>query len=156
MIITIISFTVLLLGIILFLLGKIGRKQCWKNNFIEDHFLGKFYWICYQTFYDNIINYILIAIGAAFSFVSCYGIIGNAINKNLDFEKTLHNKQIIEYRIEHKNENIVGNELLYDDIIAFNNDLRKIKCWSNNPWTSWFWNDKIAQLDYIEYEFVED
>jgi hypothetical protein len=47
-------------------------------------------------------------------------------------------------------ENITGNEMLYNDIVAFNNELRNVKKWANNPWTNWFNNQDIASIDYIE------
>ena len=47
-------------------------------------------------------------------------------------------------------DNIVGNEMLYNDVVEFNNELRRIKKWANSPWVSWFYNQKIASIDYIE------
>jgi hypothetical protein len=59
---------------------------------------------------------------------------------------------MLEYRIEHIEENITGNEMLYNDIVEFNNELRSTKKWANNPWTNWFYNQDIATIDYIEIE----
>ena len=59
---------------------------------------------------------------------------------------------MLEYRIEHMEENITGNEMLYNDIVEFNNALRSEKKWANNPWTSWFNNQDIASLDYVEWD----
>ena len=95
-------------------------------------------------------------VGFTVSFVSSTFIINNAATKQVNYEKALYTKKTIEYRIEHQKDNIIGNELLYNDIVKFNNSLRNTKYWVDNPWTSWFNNDKIAQLDYIEYEFSED
>jgi hypothetical protein len=47
-------------------------------------------------------------------------------------------------------ENITGNEMLYNDIVEFNNKLRAEKKWAFNPWTDWFNNKDIASIDYIE------
>ena len=74
------------------------------------------------------------------------------IPKETDYQNELHLRETLEYRLEHKSENAVGNELLYTDIVQFNNNLRTTKYYANNPWTSWFHNDKIATLDYIEIE----
>ena len=67
-----------------------------------------------------------------------------------DYQKAVYQKEVLEYRLENANENIVGNELLYNDIVEFNNDLISVKKWSANPWTSWFNNAKIATINYIE------
>ena len=67
-----------------------------------------------------------------------------------DYQKTLYEKEVIEYRIENQDNNIVGNELLYNDIIEFNNELRDTKRYANSWWTNWFNNAKIASIDYIE------
>lgn len=76
--------------------------------------------------------------------------LGNAISYDLDYQNALHEREVIEYRLDHMSENITGNEMLYNDIVEFNNMLRSQKKWANNPWTSWFHNKKIAALDYIE------
>lgn len=77
-------------------------------------------------------------------------IIGVQINRDVEYQNTLYEKEVLEYRIEEADKNIVGNELLYGDIIEFNNDLRTIKKWANNPWTNWFFNEDIATIDYVE------
>lgn len=71
------------------------------------------------------------------------------VNKQIDYEKALYEKQVLEYRLENC-EDLQGNELLYADITAFNNKLRNTKYWANNLWTSWFYNDKVVTIDYIE------
>ena len=99
---------------------------------------------------------IFLVIGSIATIACLAVILCNASTKQVEFEKAVYEKKTIEYRIEHQEDNIVGNELLYNDIIKFNNSLRNTKYWVDNPWTNWFNNDKIAQLDYIEYEFAED
>lgn len=77
-------------------------------------------------------------------------IIGVQINRDVEYQNTIYEREVLEYRIEEADENIVGNELLYSDIVEFNNDLRRIKKWANNPWTNWFFNEDIATIDYVE------
>lgn len=90
------------------------------------------------------------AAGLFLSFILGGIALGNAAFYDLDYQNTLHEREVIEYRLDHMEENIVGNEMLYNDIVEFNNMLRSQKKWANNPWTSWFNNEKIAALDYIE------
>ena len=151
MIITLISFLILFVGISLMVFYEICDNKYY--NISEK----------YKNFVRNIANScldlicgIFLAIGSAATIVCLVMILCNASTKQVDYEKALYTKKTIEYRIEHKDDNLVGNELLYKDVTTFNNDLRSIKYWANNPWTSWFNNEKIAQLDYIEYEFAED
>ena len=61
-------------------------------------------------------------------------------------------KEILEYRIDNMKDNIVGNEMLYNDIVEFNNELRNVKKWADSPWTNWFYNQDIATIDYIEID----
>lgn len=77
-------------------------------------------------------------------------IINAQINGDVKYQNALYEKEVLEYRIEEADKNIVGNELLYGDIVEFNNDLRTIKKWANNPWTNWFFNEDIATIDYVE------
>lgn len=78
--------------------------------------------------------------------------LGNAAYYDLDYQNALHKREVIEYRLDHMEEDITGNEMLYNDIVEFNNMLRSQKKWANNPWTNWFNNEKIAELDYIELD----
>lgn len=71
---------------------------------------------------------------------------------DVEYQNKLYERDMLEYRIEHMEENITGNEMLYNDIVEFNNSLRATKKWANNPWTNWFNNHKIATIDYIELE----
>jgi hypothetical protein len=64
----------------------------------------------------------------------------------------LDERELIEYRIEDKSGNFVSDGKLYNDIVEFNNSLRKVKEGANSPWTNWFYNDDIATIDYIEVE----
>lgn len=71
------------------------------------------------------------------------------IRKDLDFKNAQYEKQVLEYRLEHLEDNFVGGEMLYSEIIDFNNDLRSCKKYSGNVWIGLFYNDKVATLDYI-------
>lgn len=80
------------------------------------------------------------------------GIIDAQVNEDIYYQNVLYEKEMLEYRIEHIEENITGNELLYNDIVEFNNELRSVKKWANSPWTNWFYNQDIATIDYIELD----
>ena len=77
-------------------------------------------------------------------------LVDNVANLNINYQNTLHKREMLEYRIGHVSENIIGNEMLYNDIVEFNNELRSQRKWANNLWTNWFNNKYIAELDYIE------
>ena len=59
---------------------------------------------------------------------------------------------MIGYRIENKDINFVSDRKLCNDIVEFNDDIKKEKEGVNNPWTNWFYNSDIATIDYIEME----
>ena len=82
------------------------------------------------------------------------GIISAQVNGDINYQNNLHEREMLEYRIEHIEENITGNEMLYNDIAEFNNELRSTKKWANSPWTNWFYNQDIATIDYIEINMV--
>ena len=91
-------------------------------------------------------------IGLVMSVISIVGISVVQLNREIDYQNKLYERDILEYRIENMEEDIVGNEMLYNDIVEFNNELRSVKKWANNPWTNWFNNADIATIDYIELE----
>lgn len=91
-----------------------------------------------------------VVIGILCSIFTSAFIMTNVITYDVSYQNVLHEREMLEYRIEHMEENITGNEMLYNDIVEFNNELRETKKWANNPWTNWFNNEDIASLDYIE------
>ena len=77
------------------------------------------------------------------------------VPKNKNYQNALYEKQVLEYRLEHNSENEVGNELLYSDIVKFNESIRNDKKYANNFWVGLFYNDKIAEIDYIEIDGIK-
>ena len=75
--------------------------------------------------------------------------------ENSSYMDMVYQKQMLEYRLDHIDEDIVGNEMIYKDITFFNNELMKEKIWSSNKWTNWFWSDKCASIEYIEVEGID-
>lgn len=108
----------------------------------------KFSWKIHDVLFN--VGVACTAAGLLLSLLSGVVALGNAARYDLDYQNALHEREVIEYRLDHMSENITGNEMLYNDIVEFNNMLRSQKKWANNPWTSWFNNKKIAALDYIE------
>lgn len=134
MIITLMFICMIIIGIILLVIEKKCRR--------------KISWSIRDTLES--IGIALIIIGTITSIFTCALIVSNAIGYELNYQNALHEKEMLEYRIEHMEENITGNEMLYNDIVEFNNELRAEKKWANNLWTNWFNNKDIASLDYIE------
>lgn len=77
------------------------------------------------------------------------------LTREMNYQDALYEKKMIEYRIEHKEENLISKENLYQDIVDYNNKLRREKYWSNNFWVGAMWNDKIAIIDFIELEGID-
>ena len=97
-------------------------------------------WICMPSF----------VVGIAALIVSLAIICKVQLNRDVDYQNKLYERTTLEYRIENEDAHTTGNELLYRDIVKFNNGLRMTKKWANNPWVNWFWNEDIAKIDYIE------
>lgn len=97
-------------------------------------------------------GFLLMMIGGFATAVIVISVLIVQVNKDVDYQNALYEKEMIEYRIDHADEDIVGNELLYNDIVEFNNDLRTIKKYANSYWTNWFFNEDIATIDYIELD----
>ena len=78
------------------------------------------------------------------------------VYKDMDYDEMVYEKSVLELRLENKDENLVGNEFLYNDIIDFNNKLKYEKKYANNFWIGIFHNDKIATIEYIKIEGIEN
>lgn len=74
------------------------------------------------------------------------------VTKNVEYEKALYEREVLEYRLEHIDEFVNGNEFLYSEITEFNNELRTVKRYAVSPWTNCFFNEKVASIDYIDLE----
>ena len=135
MIITLIGLTLLVIGIISAIVYDKVHFKSWK---VRD----RIEWIKFPTLF----------IGSLITTASIMIILINATIYDVEYQNKLHTKEMLEYRIEHMEENITGNEMLYNDIVEFNNTLRAEKKWALNPWTNWFNNQDIASIDYIELD----
>lgn len=65
------------------------------------------------------------------------------------YNRTKIEYDMLQYRVEHIEDNNVGNELLYNDVVKFNQILYEAKRVANNKWINWFVVEEIAELDYI-------
>ena len=132
MIITLIGIGLLVVGIILAIVRENVPFMSWK---VRD----RLEWVQLPAIF----------VGSIIAATCIVVILINASTYDIEYQNTLHTKEMLEYRIEHMEENITGNEMLYSDIVEFNNELRRVKKWANNPWTNWFSNKDIASIDYI-------
>jgi hypothetical protein len=133
MIITLIGLGILAIGIILAIVRANVHSMSWE---VRDRL--------------EYIQFPALFIGSIIATAAVVIIIINAAVYDVEYQNMLHTREMLEYRIEHMEENITGNEMLYNDIVEFNNVLRAEKKWANNPWTNWFNNQDIASIDYIE------
>ena len=99
-----------------------------------------------------IIGLILTVVGLILGILCTIAIIDVNVNKDIYYQNTLYEKEMLEYRIDNMEDNIVGNEMLYNDIVEFNNELRSVKKWAYNPFTNWFYVKEIAAIDYVELD----
>lgn len=128
MIITLIALAILLIGIGLLILGsKIDCFGLWFTALI------------------------LLIAGITFTLVFSCLIGGTQCAKQIDYEVVLLERQTIQDRINDEHYTVIGNEMVYHDALEFNTELAQQKYWNENPWTSWFFNDLIAEIDYIEF-----
>ena len=83
----------------------------------------------------------------------CVAMMGIHLPSNqVQYNRTKMEYDMLQYRVEHIEDNNVGNELLYNDIVEFNKELYDIKRMANNKWINWFVVEQIAELDYIKIE----
>lgn len=113
--------------------------------------------ILYIIFFDSdgwidLIGFFSLFFGAVLSIVCSIMIIDTQLYKNILYQNMLERKTAIEYRleqIENNDKNVMTNGGVYEDILEYNKEIRSAKKWAKNPWTSWFYIQEIADLDYI-------
>lgn len=133
MIITIIAIALFIAGVVLLIVGV--------SNDWEGEFIGMIVGIC-----------------TAPLFICVISICNAQIGRGIEYDEKLHERNMLVYRLEQAEEddNIVEYAELYNDVVHYNNSIRKAKTWGNNPWTSWFHNQLLAYLDYIEVINTEE
>ena len=131
MLITIISILVLVVGVGLLVYHYVGNSYSDAPGFIGT---------------------ILAIIGSSATVICLIGVIGTQVTKDVNYENNAERREMLVYRLEHQDENLVGGELLYQEVRDFNEDLRKHKEYCDNPWVNWFYNEKNATFDYIDYK----
>lgn len=134
MLLTILSGGVLIVGIILIVIGR----DDWDVNV------------------KTILGILLTLIGGVVLVILSVLAIIAAATKDKVYQDMLYQRKVLEYRLSHEEENTIGNELLYSDIVEFNNELRSDKTYSDNIWINWFFNDKVATIDYIEIQEISE
>lgn len=134
MLLTILSGIVLIVGIVVLIIGN----YYWGKDVL------------------NIIGFSFAFIGVLVLMVCSVLAIIAAATKDKVYQDMLYQRKVLEYRLSHEEENTIGNELLYSDIVEFNNELRSDKTYSDNIWINWFFNDKVATIDYIEIQEISE
>lgn len=108
----------------------------------------------------NTLQYIFLCASFALGFINIIMIspaVSVKIDEQVQYDKTLYTKEVLETRLEQYDNLLSGNEMLYSEITEFNNDLREVKYWSQNPWVNCYYNQKIAQeIDYIVIPGMEN
>lgn len=99
---------------------------------------------------DSAIGMILILVMGVTTFVCGIAALTNFIDADNSYQDALYEKHVLEYRLSHMDDNIIGNEMIYDDIVEFNNRLRDNKDRANSLFYGWFYNKKVATIEYIE------
>jgi len=169
MLICILAITIPLLLGLLWLIFKIGdvcydkaydnyHKLRWELNYKEDNpelkiarkKLDKLNWTtrnnCTEPFGISFFISLMLPF-FAFLILLC---MRSPYTDNKEYLKIKHEKDVLEYRLESDVE--IGNELLYNDIVDFNNKLTDYKLGRENIWVSWYFNPKISDISYIDYK----
>ena len=132
MLIFVIFGIIFVIGLILFLKY---RKESWKH---EGAVTTGFFFIAVSSVVMVICGILCLIFAAT---------------ADLDYANMVEKRDAIIYRLEQiENEkNLLINGGVYDDIVEYNNEVRKYKKYgSSNLWTNWFNPAPIDKLDYIK------
>lgn len=139
MIITLIALGMLIIGITLVILNE-------KTDI-------------FGRFYDGIeiLGGSFIIFGSIFSISFILVILLKGVGEDRDIEQNRMKYESLQRRIEVVNSEYedASRSDLIKDINEWNEKVYDKKYWAKNPWTNWFFNQKIAdELEYINFEEV--
>lgn len=156
MIITLIFLVLFLMPFLLIMLGSVVHKiyckkamqndQCPdKIEELSESFIGKCDKILWRDIEDDI-PVVLSVVGFICLICCIIGIICAHVGENKNIE--INN---IEYESLCNRLEIVNSD--YEDVSEWNKMVLEKKYWSKNPWTSWFFSQKVVdELKYIDYK----
>lgn len=139
MIITLIALGMLIIGITLVILNE-------KTDI-------------FGRFYDGIeiLGGSFIIFGSIFSISFILVILLKGVGEDRDIEQNRMKYESLQRRIEVVNSEYedASRSDLIKDINEWNEKVYDKKYWAKNPWTNWFFNQKIVdELEYIDFEEV--
>lgn len=165
MIITLIFLVLFAIPFLLIILGSVVHKIYYKkliqNDLYHDKmeeldksFIGKCDKILWRDIEDDI-PVVLSAISFIFLICCVVGIIcahvgenKNIEMNNIEYESLCHRLEIVNSDYEDMSKSDV-----IKDVSEWDKMVLEKKYWSKNPWTSWFFSQKVVDdLKYIDYE----
>ena len=168
MIITLIFLVLFAIPFLLIILGSIVYKIYYKkliqndlnNDKIEEldkSFIGKCYKILWRDIaYD--IPVVLSAISFVFLICCIIGIICAHVGENKNIEMNNIEYESLCNRLEIVNSDYedMSKSDVIKDVSEWNKMVLEKKYWSKNPWTSWFFSQKVVDdLKYIDYKYED-
>ena len=95
-----------------------------------------------------IIGFMWVLVCALFIGAANIGVDRDIYNKQLEYESIVKQVKCINTNYED-----VSKTTVIQNVYEWNRDVYNTKYWSENPWTSWFWNKRyVDSLKYIEME----
>ena len=100
----------------------------------------------------QVINYLCMVITGITIIIATTLIVKANVLAEYSFAEKVHDK----YAIGHSYEAYVFPELAQLKKEKFNAELKAYKQFAESPWTNWFCNQYIAEMDYIDLEVNEN
>lgn len=127
-----------ILGIVFIILG-VGCVHLYEHT----RWVDEGWYIC---------GWAIIVITCILLVVVIIGSVCAIANNEIYYQNMLEEKAAIEFRLDNvdKDTNLIVNGGIYNDVVEFNNELRKFKTWTHNFWVGWMYEDMPAEIDYIK------
>ena len=165
MIITLIFLILFLIPFLLIILGSVVHKIYYKkliqNDLCHDKmegldksFIGKCDKILWRDIEDDI-PVVLSVVGFICLICCIFGIICAHVGENKNIEMNNIEYESLCNRLEIVNSDYedMSKSDVIKDVSEWNKMVLEKKYWSKNPWTSWFFSQKVVnELKYIDYK----
>ena len=105
----------------------------------------------FNVCYDSSIIGILLLAFVSLGLVATGGVsIGTACTADIKYELTVDEYESLNARLELADSNpesmsILETNALYQAVLDYNSKVKEIRYWGTNPWTSCFYNQRIAK-----------
>lgn len=104
----------------------------------------------YEPFIKLISTVVIVSLIIVMILTCLIGIYHVKSKNNIGYNKYKSEYEVLNYRLENQKDHILEDKELYNDIVNYNQIIRKEKIYCDNIWVNWYHDSSITKCDIID------